>query len=143
MDKAALRDGLMQQLWRMNKMDLMVNIREFLEGESAALNYLNGCGEESVTPSQISENICVSRARMANILRSLRGKGYIEMEISAADRRKMDVRITPAGREYCREKYDFLVRYFDLYVDVLGEEDIKDLTRLIKKTADNEVFLKK
>lgn len=74
MDKKELRDALMHQLWRMNKMDLMVNMREYLEGESAALNYLYTCGDARVTPSQISENISVSRARMANILRSLRGK---------------------------------------------------------------------
>lgn len=143
MDKRELRSALMQQLWRMNKMDLMVNMREYLEGESAALNFLYTCGDRHVSPSQISENIRVSRARMANILRSLRGKGYIEMEISSSDRRKMDVCITDAGREYCKERYDYLVRYFDLYVDVLGEEDIRELTRLIKKTADNEVLLKK
>ena len=80
---------------------------------------------------------------MANILRSLRGKKYIEMEISEHDRRKMDVCITSAGKEYCKERYDYLARYFDLYVDVLGEDDIKELTRLIRKTADNEVRLKK
>ena len=55
----------------------------------------------------------------------------------------MDVYITPAGIEYCKERYDYLARYFDLYVDVLGEDDIKELTRLIRKTADNEVRLKK
>ena len=143
MDKKELRDALMHQLWRMNKMDLMVNMREYLEGESAALNYLYTCGDARVTPSQISESINVSRARMANILRSLRGKKYIEMEMSEHDRRKMDVYITPAGKEYCKERYDYLVRYFDLYVDVLGEDDIKELTRLIRKTADNEVRLKK
>lgn len=143
MDKAALRDELMQQLWRMNKMDLMVNLREFLEGETAALNYLYSCGEQAVSPSQISENIGVSRARMANILRSLRAKGYIEMEIAEQDRRKMDVRMTREGGTFCREKYEYLVRYFDLYVDVLGEADIKELIRLIKKTADNEILLKK
>ena len=36
MEKKELRDALMQQLWRMNKMDLMVSLREFLEGESVA-----------------------------------------------------------------------------------------------------------
>ena len=143
MEKKELRDALMQQLWRMNKMDLMVSLREFLEGESAALHYLHTCREERVSPSQLSENIGVSRARTANILRSLRTKGYIAMEISESDRRRMEVRITPVGEAFCREKYEFLVRYFDLYVDVLGEEDIAELTRLIKKTADNEVLLKK
>lgn len=141
MDKSELRDALMQQLWRMNKLDLMVSLREFIEGELAALYYLHGC-EEAVTPSQISENLQVSRARAANILRALREKGFVEMSIAEDDRRKMDVCITEEGRRYFDEKYDYIVRYFDLYVEVLGERDIAELTRLLKKTADSEVLLR-
>ncbi len=141
MDKSELRDALMQQLWRLNKLDLMVSLREFIEGELAALYYLRGC-DEAVTPSQISENLRVSRARAANILRALREKGYVEMSIAEDDRRKMDVCLTEEGRRYCDEKYAYLVRYFDLYVDVLGENDILELTRLLKKTADEEVLLR-
>ena len=121
MDKRELRVGLMQELWRMNKIDLMLSLREFVEGETAALWYLHSCGSERVSPSQISENLHVSRARAANILRSLRSKGYVEMEISPDDR---------------------LVRYFDLFVDVLGEADILELTRLLKRVSDSDRLLK-
>ena len=138
-DKTALRDGLIAELWRMNKMDIILHLREFVEGETAALWFLRSC--ETATPSQISENLNVSRARAANILRSLRQKGFVEMEIASSDRRKMDVRLTDAGRRNLEEKYAFLVRYFDLYVDVLGGEDIAELTRLLRKTADCEALL--
>ena len=142
LDKTELRDGLMHDLWRMNKMNLMVSLREFVEGETAALWFLHSCGAERVSPSQISENLHVSRARAANILRSLRNKGYVEMEISPEDRRKMDVFFTPKGKRFLEEKYDFLLRYFDLFVDVLGEADILELTRLLKRVADNNLLLK-
>lgn len=138
-DKTALRDGLIAELWRMNKMDIILHLREFVEGETAALWFLRSC--ETATPSQISENLNVSRARAANILRSLRQKGFVEMEIASSDRRKMDVRLTDAGRRSLEEKYAFLVRYFDLYVDVLGGEDIAELTRLLRKTVDCEALL--
>ena len=141
MDKQELRDGLMHELWRMNKIDLMLSLREFVEGETAALWYLHSCGAERVSPSQISENLHVSRARAANILRSLREKGYVEMDVSEDDRRKMDVRCTPAGKRCFQEKYDFLLGCIDKYVDVLGEEDILALTRLLQKAADSEVRL--
>ena len=138
-DKTALRDGLIAELWRMNKMDIILHLREFVEGETAALWFLRSC--ETATPSQISENLNVSRARAANILRSLRQKGFVEMEIASSDRRKMDVRLTDAGCRSLEEKYAFLVRYFDLYVDVLGGEDIAELTRLLRKTVDCEALL--
>ncbi len=141
MEKAKLRDALMQELWRMNRLDLMVNLHEFLEGELAALNYLRGC-DGAVTPSQISENLRVSRARAANILRALREKQFVEMNISLDDRRKMDVCLTEAGKKFYDEKYADMIRYFDLYIDVLGEKDILELTRLLKKTSDNEVLLR-
>ncbi len=143
MDKKELRAKLMQELWRMNKMNLMVSLREFVEGETAALWFMHSGTAQEVTPSQISEGLCVSRARTANILRSLRKKGYVAMEISSDDRRKMLVSLTKEGERFLAEKYDFLSRYFDLYVEALGEEDIKELIRLLQKTVECKVLLKK
>ena len=128
MERAKLRDGFLRQLWRLNKLDVIAVLREFLEGETAALYYLCGAGAGGATPSQLSEALEVSRARAANILRALREKGYVEMDVSADDRRKMDVRCTAAGRRCFEQKYDFLLRCLDKYVDVLGEEDILALT---------------
>lgn len=136
MERAKLRDGFLRQLWRLNKLDVIAVLREFLEGETAALYYLCGAGAGGATPSQLSEALEVSRARAANILRALREKGYVEMDVSADDRRKMDVRCTAAGRRCFEQKYDFLLRCLDKYVDVLGEEDILALTRLLQKAAD-------
>ncbi len=141
MDKIKLRDDLMHELWRLNKMDLMLTLREFIEGETATLWYLRTLNGEKVTPSQISDNLKVSRARAANILRALRGKGFVTMDIASEDRRKMEVMLTEKGKAFLDEKYSFLVRYFDIYVDVLGENDILELTRLLKKTVDNTVLL--
>ena len=141
MEKSQLRDALVHELWRMTKMDIIAHLREFVEGETAALYYLNNCGSETLTPTQISEYLQVSRARAANILRSLRGKGYVRMDIAEDDRRKMDVTITDAGRKAMEDKYNFLLRYFELYIDVLGEEDVADLTRLLKKTVDCNLLL--
>ena len=97
MNKQELRDELMHQLWRMNKMDLIVSLQEFIEGETATLSFLGSCAGRQVTPSQISDNLHISRARTANILRSLRRKKFVEMCILEDDRRKMCVSLTEAG----------------------------------------------
>ena len=120
MNKSELRDALVHELWRMTKMDIITHLREFVEGETAALYYLCTCGSETVTPTQISENLQVSRARAANILRSLLEKKYVVIDISEDDRRKMDVAVTESGRKAMEQKYQFLLSYFDLYIDVLG-----------------------
>lgn len=138
--KTELRDGLIAELWRMYKMDIIEYLRAFVEGETAALWFLREAGSSS--PSRISEELGVSRARAANILRGLREKGFVEMQIASDDRRRMDVALTEKGRAALEEKYNFLLGYFDLYVDVLGAEDIVELTRLLHKTADCEELLR-
>ncbi len=141
MDKIQLRDALMAQLWRMYKMDIMLYLREFLVGETALLECVASHGE-ALTPSAISDEAHLSRARTATILRALREKEYITMDVADDDRRKMNVRITEAGIKHLAEKHGFLASYFDKYVEVLGEKNISELTALLKLTADSESKLK-
>ena len=137
MDKTTLRDGLMEQLWRMYKMDIMVYLREFLFGETAALESLCRCGGAS-TPTALAEDMKLSRPRTANILSTLRKKAFIEMSVDEADRRRMNVVLTPAGLAHLGEKHACLESYFDACVEVLGEENITELTSLLRETADKE-----
>lgn len=141
MDKVQIRDALMAQLWRMYKMDIMLYLREFLVGETAILEYI--CSRSgAVTPTEISEDAHLSRARTANILRTLREKGYVAMEMDSEDRRRMNVTATAEGMSYLAGKHAFLEDYFDKYVDVLGEDNISALTALLKVTADSEDALR-
>ena len=140
MDKIQLRDALMTQLWRMYRMDIMLYLREFLVGETATLEAIVSA-EEPLTPTALSELMHLSRARTANLLRTLREKGYISMAMDSEDRRRMNVTPTEAGISYLGEKHAFLEKYFDMYVDVLGEENISGLTKLLKVTADSESAL--
>ena len=108
MEDEKLRDALIQQLWRMNKMDIVTHLREFIEGELATLWFLNVSGDTTIIPSMISDNLRISRARTAIILRTLREKGYVTMDISEEDRRKMTVLLTESGKSYLDEKYEHL-----------------------------------
>ena len=141
MEDEKLRDALIQQLWRMNKMDIVTHLREFIEGELDTLWFLNVSGDTTIIPSMISDNLRISRARTAIILRTLREKGYVTMDISEEDRRKMTVLLTESGKSYLDEKYDFLLAYFDKYIEVLGADNIEELTELLKLTADKEACL--
>lgn len=142
MKKEELRDALMHELWRMNKMDIIVHLMEFIEGETSALGCLMQKDGLRINPSQISEELHISRARTANILRALRQKGLIRMEIADDDRRKMYVELTEAGRAHYLKKMHYIMHYFDIYVDVIGEEDIAELIRLLKQTVDSEDVLR-
>ena len=103
MEDEKLRDALIQQLWRMNKMDIVTHLREFIEGELATLWFLNVSGDTTIIPSMISDNLRISRARTAIILRTLREKGYVTMDISEEDRRN-DGAAHGIGKELPRRK---------------------------------------
>ncbi|MCD7729434.1 MAG: MarR family winged helix-turn-helix transcriptional regulator [Clostridia bacterium] len=133
MESKKLRSELMEQLWQLSKLDIMSYICEITEGETAVLYYLyNG---DSATPSQISDALGLSRSRVANILRTLRGKDCVTMVMADDDRRKMLVSLTAEGREQMQGKIAFLESYVDLYMDELGDTAATVLTDIIKKTV--------
>ena len=92
-------------------------------------------------PQMLDSDIRAEREAIAcytRILRTVREKGFIEMQVAEDDRRKMYVTLTEAGKRHLAEKHGFLASYFDKYVEVLGEENISELTALLKLTADSE-----
>lgn len=135
MDKISLREAFIAQLWRMYKLDIMLYLREFLVGETAALEYI-ATQPAPCTPSEISDSMRVSRARTANVLRSLREKGYVDMRTDEDDRRRVNVTVTDDGLKCLAEKHEFLADYFDMYIGEIGEENAGRMTELLKLTAD-------
>lgn len=135
MDKTSLREAFIEQLWRMYKLEIMLYLREFLVGETAALEYI-AVQQGALTPSEISEALRVSRARTATILRTLREKGYVDMRTDDGDRRRVNVTATRAGLDCLAEKHAFLAEYFDMYIGEIGEDNAVKMTELLKLTAD-------
>ncbi len=135
MEKDALCEAFMEQLWRMYKLEIMPYLGEFLVGETAALEYI-AMHRGACTPSEISEAMRVSRARTANVLRSLREKGYVDMSTDEGDRRRVNVTATEAGVNCLERKHAFLAGYFGMYIEEIGEENAARMTELLKLTAD-------
>ena len=64
-----------------------------LSGEMAVMRALMLAGG-SLTPGELADRAWVSSARIANILRALEAKGWIEREHSKTDRRRVHVTVT-------------------------------------------------
>ena len=137
MDRETLKHELLDNIRRLNRTAAFSCLREMTEGEVAALRLIRRAGG-GTTPSQISGSLGVSRARVANILSCLRKKGYVEMDISATDRRRMDVVLTEAGGRALDEKIARSMQACDEFIDALGEEDAAELNRILQKTAGME-----
>ena len=132
MEKERLRNMLMSSLEDMYNMEALACLLEFLQGEIHILQYLAMHQTEEINPSLLSNVIHVSRPRITTSLATLRKKGLVEMEPSQTDRRRVTVRISPAGLAFINEKRQVVERYFDILLTGLGEETSLELIRLIQ-----------
>lgn len=131
MRKIELRNDLIASLAQMYEMEAFKELAVFLQGEIQVLLYLIQNADKEVNPSALSEKLYVSRSRITATLTSLRKKGYVEMEMSEGDRRRMRVTLTPKGAAFIRDKQAQVERYFDVMVEGLGEGNVAELNRII------------
>ena len=141
MENQLLINKLMTSLARMYDMEAFSHLAEFLQGELHILHYLSQNSHSEINPSVLSDKLHVSRSRITAALSTLRKKGYVTMEMSENDRRRMKVSLTSDGEAFIRGKQEEVVRYFDVLVDGLGEGNVLDMIRLIELSVgimDNE-----
>lgn len=75
----------------------------------------------------------MSRATVSNVSGSLEERGYLLREVSAEDRRSLDLRLTPAGLELIRSLYTEQNRRETQWASSLTAEERSTLTRLLTK----------
>ena len=91
-----------------------------LSGEMAVMRALMLAGG-SLTPSELADRAWVSSARIANILRALEAKGWIEREHSKTDRRRVHVIVTDKGFQDLEIKRREFEERTAAFLEQLGE----------------------
>lgn len=130
MDKKIIKD-LTKTLSKVYETEALSAFSEFFTGELHALQYLSKNIERDVYPSDLSEALHVTRARIASILASLRKKGFIGMELDEKDRRRMRVSMSASGTEYLNKKQEGVRVYLVQWLERLGEENTLEFIRLL------------
>ena len=102
-------------------------------GEMAIMRALALAGG-TLTPSELADKAWVSNARVANILKALEQKGWIEREHSKEDRRRVIVTITDKGRQDLETKRRNFEDRAATFLEQLGEEDTREMVRLLRRT---------
>lgn len=109
------------------------NVKFFLRGEDAILLYLyESLKCDVVTPSDISENLNITSARVAATLNSLQSKGFITREIDEEDRRKIIIKLTKEGEDVAKCLRNKHFDELNHILTKLGEDDTNELLRIIK-----------
>ncbi len=135
MDYAGLAHEFMEIMFRMRKRSPEKRISESMHGEIFVLNYIHQ-HEDNVIPSEISNEIGISTARVAATLNSLEGKGWISRKIDVNDRRRILVEITPAGKEQVEKHFQMIMKTMTNMLQYLGEHDAKEYVRITGRLAE-------
>lgn len=132
-----LKSQLMAQLVTLFQMEPMARLIERIQGEGRVLFYLKEHPEQA-NPSQISQNLSLSKPRVTSILNALRKKEFVELQADPADRRRVNVVLTQAGLDYIALKVSHTEAMLDEYIAGMGKESTEELISLLIRT--NEVM---
>lgn len=99
------------------------------KGEIFILRYLY-TKESPASPSELSEALNSSTARISAALRTLEKKGQIHREIDTTNRRFILVTITEEGRERIRVNMQRMQNHLIQVLTVMGEKDAREFVRL-------------
>lgn len=113
-------------------------VQEYTHGELMVLRYLElreGTGE-TVTPSEMSQALDLTTARIANVLKSLERKGLVERIHDTIDRRRVFVSLTDKGRELVHRKTCEVNHGAESLMEHLGDEDAPELVRLLRRMVE-------
>lgn len=133
MDFDSLADELFYLMTQFSRASFQEHSRNFATGEMAILYYLNKI-QNGASAGDICSYMNVTTGRIASALNSLEKKNYIQRKSHNEDKRKVIVYITESGRKYIISHYENGLTLSQGMLDVLGEEDAKELIRLMRKT---------
>ncbi len=135
MNYTDLAKQLLNDMFQFKAYDHQRKIDESMRGEVFVLLHLlekNTC----ILPSEISEEMNISSARVTTILNSLENKGLITREIDKNDRRKIIVNLTNKGRKKAKNNKKIIVSLTSQILEFLGENDSKELVRITHRLID-------
>lgn len=105
---------------------------EAMRGEYYALIYLSH-DYRDFFPSDISDEMNISSARVAAMLNNLEKKGLVMRKKNPDDRRKTIVVITEKGKEMAKKIETDVMNHVMGILKHLGEDDAKEFVRIMGK----------
>lgn len=135
MDYTDLAYEFMETMNQIKKRNMHKQFNESMHGEIFTLYYISQ-HEGNVIPSDISNEIGISTARVAATLNSLEKKGMVTRKIDPSDRRRILVEMTPTGKKEIEEHIKMIRDITINMLRYLGEDDAKEYVRIMKRLAE-------
>ena len=109
-------------------------INESLQGRDFVLRYIASQSDE-VIPSEISQEMGTSTARVAATLNDLEDKGFIQRSIDRSDRRRIRIKLTEDGQKHVIIHSKEILETMEKMLAYLGEEDAREYVRITGRLA--------
>ena len=81
--------------------------------------------------SQVLAQSGIDKARLSRVTRELCARGYIELEATAGDRRRLSLKLTPRGKEVRRELMRVLTDIQTMLLRNVGHEEYQVFERVL------------
>ena len=95
------------------------------------------------TASELCARTRILKSQMNAILRSLESQGVIARQRSQTDRRRVELRLLPAGLERYRASHRQALDTVDRLISGMGEDAARQLLPLLRRAADAFVTMQK
>ncbi len=135
MDFDQMAQEYMETMFYMRKVNSHKEIHDSVHGENFVLFFISQNGGK-VIPSDISNEMGISSARVAAALNSLEKKGLIIRKIDTEDRRRILIDVTDSGREQVDNHYRMVMNMIKNMLQYLGENDAREFIRIMKRLAE-------
>jgi len=89
-----------------------------------------------VSPGELARRTGVSDARVANALRTLEERGFVERRAAREDRRRVEVTLAEAGREDIARHSSEAERHVADLLREMGPDDARDLVRVFGRALE-------
>ena len=89
-----------------------------------------------MSPSELARKAGVSDARIANTLRALEKRGYVERRGCEHDRRRVEVLVTEKGYEVASKHFEECLDLIARFLEELGPEDTESLVHVVGRIGE-------
>ncbi len=132
MDYQMLAEELLRLRGKILRIPASQKLSKMVQGELFVLSYLKD-HDEIVHPKHLSENMAVSTARIARLLKIMEEKGLITRVEDLEDSRQVVVRLTEKGRAAIEPAKEDALRCVSELLEKLGPEDAEAYVRIQKR----------
>jgi DNA-binding MarR family transcriptional regulator len=135
MDYEKLAAEFVKLFGRMERQKARKKVTDSMHGEQFILFYLSA-HESIATPSDICREMGISSARIAAALNRMEEKGLVTRRIDTHDRRRILVDLTESGRTEVEKRKSEVRTTTANMMRYLGEDDAKELVRIMKRLSE-------